>query len=344
MMQSKFTADRLTLPNSCEQLFQEFYQKGWTDGLPILPPTEEAVQKMVAFTGRDPQEVIASIPPKWCQATIELISINAVMAGCLPEYMPVIITAIQAMTEEKFNLTFVQASTHPCCPLVIVNGPISKKLLINSGSGAFGSFYRSNGTIGRAIRLILLNIGGAIPGETDMATQGQPSQFSFCIAENEDKNPWTPLHVEKGFQSSDNTVTVVAAENPQNINDHSSTTGADLLTTIAGSVTSLAANNVLGQGGNPILALSPEHASTLAKDGISKDDIRSYLFDHARIPVSRFPQGIRKRFFSQLADNDTVSIVKQKNDLIIIVLGGPGKHSSYLPTNSGNWSVTKVIP
>jgi hypothetical protein len=176
-----------------------------------------------------------------------------------------------------------------------------------------------------------------------MATQGQPSQFSFCIAENEEKNPWEPLHVEKGFLVTDSTVTVVAAENPHNINDHCSTTAEDLLYLIAGSVTNIGSNNMQSQGGNPILALSPEHAATLAKDGFSKDDIRSYIFDHARVPVSRFPQGIRKRWLSQLTENDTVSIVKQKKDLIIIVLGGPGKHSSYLPTSSGLWAVTKLI-
>jgi hypothetical protein len=342
-MSLKFISDRLNLPDSGELIFQAFYERGWTDGLPIIAPTEEAVEKMVAFTGRDPQEVIANIPPRWGTATVEYIAINAVMAGCLPEYMPIIITAIQAMSEDKFNLVFVQASTHPVAPLVIINGPIANKLHINSGHGAFGSYYRSNGTIGRAIRLILLNIGGAIPGQTDMATQGQPSQFSFCIAENEEKNPWQPLHVEKGFKSTDDTVTVVAAENPHNINDHSSITAEDLLSTIAGSMTNIGSNNMQSQGGNPILALSPEHAATIARDGYSKDDIRSYVFNNARVPISKFAEGIRKRWHSGLSENATVSIVKDKKDLIILVVGGAGKHSSYLPSSSGNWAVTKII-
>jgi hypothetical protein len=340
---SKLISDRLVLPDSPEEIFQEYSKRGWTDGLPIIPPTEESVERMVAFTGRDTQEVIACLPPTWGAATVEFIAINAVMAGCIPEYMPVIITAIQAMAEEKFNLLFVQATTHPCAPLVIVNGPITKKLLINSGSGAFGSYYRANGTIGRAIRLILLNIGGAIPGETDMATQGQPSQFSFCIAENEEKNPWSPLHVEMGFQTSDSTVTVVAAENPHNINDHSSTSAEGLLYTISGSVTSTGSNNIQGQGGNPIIALCPEHAATFARDGYSKDEIKDAVFKNARIPVGKFAEGIRKRFYNNVSLDETVSIVKDKKDLIIIVVGGPGKHSSYLPTSSGNWAVTKLI-
>jgi hypothetical protein len=343
-MQSKLISERLVVADSAEQIFEEYLKKGWTDGLPIIPPYEESVEKMIAFSGRDPQEVIASLPPKWGAATVEYIAINAVMAGCLPEYMPVIITAIQAMSEEKFNLMFVQASTHPCCPLVIVNGPIAQKLRINSGSGAFGSYHRSNGTIGRAIRLILLNVGGAIPGESDMATQGQPSQFSFCIAENEEKNPWSPLHVEKGFQAADSTVTVVAAENPHNVNDHSSTSAKDLLVTIAGSLINIGSNNMQSQGGNPILALSPEHAATLARDGYLKDDIRNYIFEHSRVFLRQFPEGLRKLWHKGRSENDTVSIVKDKKDLIILVVGGPGKHSSYLPTSSGNWAITKLIP
>jgi len=241
-MVSRLTSKKLLIPagpDFGEKVYKEFLDRGWTDGLPVIPPTEEAVDRAVTFTGRNPQDVVASIPPRWGEATVEKIAINAVMAGCLPEYLPVIMAAIEAMAEARFNLFFVQTTTHPCAPLLIVNGPIAKNLGINCHSGAFGPYYRSNATIGRAIRLILLNIGGAIPGTGDMATQGQPCKYSFCIAENEAENPWEPLHVERGFKASVNTVTVVAAENPHNIGEHCANNAEDLLTTIVGTMTGL---------------------------------------------------------------------------------------------------------
>ena len=334
---------RIIITDSAEMIYQTFLDNGWTDGLPFIPPTEEAVAKMLTQISRDPREVVAVIPPKWGEATIEKIAINAVMAGCLPEYMPVIIAALKAMAEPRFNLSFVQPTTHPCAPLVIVNGPVAKELKINSRSGTFGPGFRSNATIGRAIRLILLNIGGAIPGDTDMSTQGQPSKFSFCIAENEDENPWQPLHVEKGYDISQSTVTVVAAENPRNINDHSSTNAVDMLSTFAGNLNAMSTNNMLGQGGNPILALAPEHAATIAREGYSKDDIKDYMFKNATLQVGRYPLSTRQRFFPNKSEDDNISLVAKKEDLIIIVVGGPGKHSSYLPSSAGNWSVTKPI-
>jgi hypothetical protein len=343
VMVSELISERLILPDSAEQVYQEYLKRGWTDGLPIIPPTEEAVERMIVFSGGDAQRVIATIPPFWGVATVEKIAINAIMAGCLPEYMPVITAAVEAMADEQFNLLFSQATTHPCVPLLIVNGPIGKKLNINSGSGAFGSYFRSNGTIGRAIRLILLNIGGAIPGESDMATQGQPSQFSFCIAENEERSPWEPLHVERGFDASASTVTVVAAENPHNMNDSSDTSAKDLLTTLAGCMTSIGSNNFLGQGGNPVVALSPEHAETIAREGYSKADVKAFIFENARVPLSKLTAAYRKRFFGHLREDVHVPIVKDKTDLMVIVVGGPGKHSSYLPSSSGTWAVTKLI-
>ncbi len=141
-MAEELISERMTLPDSAEQVYEEYLKRGWTDGLPILPPTEEAVEKMILSCGRDPRQVVASIPPLWGEATVEKIAINAVMAGCLPEYLPVIVAAVEAMADESFNLTFSQATTHPCCPLLIVNGPLAQTLSINGASGAFGSYHR----------------------------------------------------------------------------------------------------------------------------------------------------------------------------------------------------------
>ena len=245
--------------------------------------------KMLAYTGRDPKEVFAILPPRWGEATVEKMAVNAVMAGCLPQYFPVVLAAVSAMAEEAFNLYAVQATTHPCSPLILVNGPLAKELNINGRYNALGQGWRANATIGRAVRLILLNIGGGEPGVLDRATVGQPGKYSYCLAENEAENPWTPLHVEKGFSKEDSTVTVFAAEAPHNINDHRSTTAKDILKTIAHSIAIPGCNNAL-TAGEFLLLLGPEHAATIAGDGFSKEDVKKFLYEEARVPVDHFPE------------------------------------------------------
>ncbi|MBI2908357.1 MAG: hypothetical protein HYX92_11975 [Chloroflexi bacterium] len=177
------------------------YEQGWTDGLPVVVPTPDRVEAMLAGTRRRPEDLIGLIPPAMGKATVEKMAINAVMAGCLPSYLPVVIAALEAMVAPEFVLARVQATTNPVAPLAVVNGPIRQKLDINCGHNALGQGRQSNATIGRAIRLILSNIGGAIPGVTDMATLGQPAKYTFCLGENEEALPttWPPLHVEKGL-------------------------------------------------------------------------------------------------------------------------------------------------
>ena len=283
-MNRKFASAKVTVDDSMEAVNRLFIDKGWSDGLPVIPPTEPAVEKMLTGTKRNSAEVLAKVPPAWGEATIEKVAINAVMAGCLPEYLPVIITAIEAMCDEGFRLGEIQPTTHPVAPLIIVNGPIAKKLNINSKSGAFGPGWRANATIGRAIRLILLNIGGAFPGKLDLATQGQPSKYTYCIAENEEDSPWEPLHVERGFDASTSTVTIVAAENPHNINEHIGINGEEILTSICHAVMNTGANNALFQDGTPVIAFCPEHAAAVAAAGFSKNDVRNYIYENSKMP------------------------------------------------------------
>jgi len=341
-MNLKFTSEKLKVEDSLESINDLFNEKGWSDGLPIIPPTEQAVEKMVLGIKGAPSDVVANIPPCWGEATIEKIAINAVMAGCLPEYMPLIVTALQAMAEERFRLAEIQPTTHPVAPLIIVNGPIADKLLINSKSGAFGPCWRANATIGRAIRLILLNIGGAVPGKLDLSTQGQPSKYTYCIAENESDSPWEPLHVEKGFNAKTSTITVVAAENPHNINDTVAVTGEEMLISLCNAVMTTGSNNVLFQEGSPVIALCPEHARTIAADGFSKNDVRSYIYEKGRIPLNRFYKRAIEKHFPDWSENELVPLTAHKEDLIIIVVGGPGKHSAYLPAFLPP-SITKAI-
>jgi hypothetical protein len=288
--------------------------------------------------------VVGNIPPSWGQATVEKVAINAVMAGCRPEFMPVVITSLEAMMSERFNLYGLQATTHPAAPMVIVSGPLAQTLGVHGGYGAFGPGWRSNATIGRAIRLILLNIGGGRPGIGDMATQAQPSKYTYCVAENEEATPWEPFRVSEGFEQSDSIVTVAAVENPHNINDHGSFAGEQILTTIAGAMTNGGANNLYMGGTHTFLFLCPEHAQQIAADGYRRSDIQQFLFEKARTPVNLLGSGqlqyMRQRHranprYKELGMDDpdlkAIPMMTRPEDLKIVVLGGAGKHSSWTP-------------
>ena len=257
-----------------EDLIEACYENGWTDGLPVVPPTPERVERMLSRTDRDPDELIAAVPPKWGRATVEKVAINAVMAGCKPAYLPLILTAVEAMTNEQFNLHGVQVTTSHVGPMLIVNGPIRKQLEINDGFNLFGQGRRANATIGRALRLVCTNIGGALPGELDRAAFGHAGKYTCCIAEKEEVSPWDAMHVDRGFQADDSTVTVFAAAGPQTVNDHGSNTAEGILNTIS--------QNIAAPGnssGETLLVIGVEHAKTISEDGFSKADVRRYIAD-----------------------------------------------------------------
>lgn len=339
---------RIKVENSPAELQGELYERGWTDGLPVVPPTEELVRWMLSGSSRDPQEVIAVLPPKMGQATMEKLAINAVMAGCLPDYLPVLVAAVVAVAEEKFNLLAVQATTHPCGVLMVVNGPASRKLQINSGGNAFGPGVRANATLSRALNLVLLNVGGSMPGQIDKSTQGSPGKYTYCVAENEPASPWEPFHVEKGYSSEDSTVTVFAAESPHNINDHDSTTGEGILKTISATMPTAGNNNLQFYSGEPIVMLSPEHAATIAGDGLTKEQVKEYLYEHARLRREALSEAhieYRRKSperYGQFMDSDLLPAARRQ-DIIIMVVGGPGKHSCFIPTFGLNNCVTKKI-
>jgi hypothetical protein len=342
---ARIEAARVNLPSDLDELNEFYYQQGWTDGLPIVPPTEERVSRMLEEAGREPDETLGFLPPGGNETTVGHVAINAVMAGCLPGCMPLLITVVEALLEERFNLQWIQATTHPAAPLVIVNGPVRERLGMNWGSGLFGPSNRANATIGRAVRLMLLNLGGARPGVLDLSTHGQPSKYSFCIAENEAMNPWMPLHVERGFPSSSSTVTVCGMENPHNINDYKAENGIDLLTTIVGTIATQGNNNILYQTGETLLALSPEHASILAGSGYSKQQVKEYLYEKARLPKSSFSKPHQREQFGRYAEVDDVRLAQSPDDFIVVVTGGPGRHSMYCPGFAMyTRSVTKEIP
>ena len=333
-----------------------FYEKGWTDGLPVIPPTEEKVEAMLRAVERDPGEVVGLVAPRFGKATLEKIAVNAVMAGCLPAYFPVVVAAVEAATDEAFNLNGIQATTHVSAPLLIVNGPVRRALDINGGPNCFGQGWRANATIGRALRLVLINIGGGYPGRTDKACLGHPGKYSYCVAENEEASPWEPLHVERGLAAGDSAVTVFGCEAPHSVTDHVSGTGRGILATVADTMATRGNNNMY-RAGEMAVVIGPEHAETLRAEGWSKADVRQFLFDTARRPLRDLRDGGEfygdktfdlywPRWVDRADDDARIPVVRGPQDLIVFVAGGSvGRFSAVLPGWGalGSRSLTKKV-
>jgi hypothetical protein len=329
-----------------------FRDKGWSDGLPLVPPTAARVERVLAYCDRPWDEPIGKMAPRYGEATPLRLAANAVMAGCRPEYFPLLLLTVEALCDEAFNLYGIQATTHPVAPLVIVNGPVVAELGINAGHNAFGPGAQANASIGRAIRLALVNIGGAIPGLGDMSTFGSPTKYTYCVAENEAASPWEPLHVERGFPREASTVTVVGAEGPHNVNDHESHTAEGICTTIAGTLATTGNNDVYYDA-EPLIVFGPEHASTVAAEGWSKADVRRFIHMQAQIALGRFSkENIERRFrvaplfegrYAQAGYEALVPMVRRPESLMIAVIGGAGKHSAVIPTFGATRAVTRAL-
>ncbi len=307
--------------------------QGWSDGMPLLAPTESAVAQFVE-TCRGDNEPFPPMPPRRVIPTLDSIAANAVMAGCKAEYFPVVVSTVRALLNPDYNLHGTLATTHPCAPGVILNGPIRTQLDINCGSNCFGQGRRANATIGRAVQLTLLNVGGAKPGEMDRSTQGSPAKYAFCFGENEEESPWEPYHVRRGFDATDSVVTVLPCEPPHNINDHASTTGEGILQTIAGTISQTGANVIYGTAPYTI-ALGPEHAQTIYRDGFSIADMQEKLYHASAVHISRVSQENRTNYEQDREQdpvNDHYYLTRSPEDIQILVAGGPGKHSAYIPT------------
>jgi hypothetical protein len=303
---------------------------------------------MLRHTRRSPQETVAMLAPAFGAATVEAIAINAVLAGCDPEYLPVLIAAVEAAATEEFNLQGVQSTTNPAAVWVIVNGPIAKRLGLNAGQNCLGEGVWANATIGRALRLVLRNIGGALPGEMDRATQGQPGKYTFCCAENEDENPWEPLHVERGFARERSTVTVVGAEGTMNMCTLAKSAD-DLIRVIAGTMRHPPSNEYV-HGSEPWLVLAPEHAEILCEAGLSKSDVKRRLWEESKMPAGVMAaedlgrtQASRTAELGPIGPGTLLTISRRPDDIRIIVAGGPGTHSVYIPCFGNTRSVTREV-
>jgi hypothetical protein len=323
-------ADAVEVEDSLEAALEIFERNQWTDGLPIVPPTEKRVLAMLDVVKRDPQEGLGILAPSGAEATVELAAINAVMAGCKPAYFPVVVAAIEAIADPAFNLGAIQGTNNPATTMIIVNGPIAKELEINSAGNCFGQGWRTNLTIGRALRLVCQNIGGGQPQVTDLAVHGQPGKIAFCFAENESESRWEPLHVERGYAADQSTVTVVGAVCVVNIIDGFSMTPEGLLTTFAHSM-DYAGQTRLGRGGELMLVLCPYHAQLLADAGWSKNDAKRWLHENARIGFNRLAPG-KVEDLSAMGFSNYVPLSYAPEAFVFVVAGGPGTHAAYIPT------------
>ena len=344
-----------------EDVIEDLFARGLTDGLPVVPPTEERVQRMLAAVDRDPHEVLGAVGPNYGPASVEKVAINAVMAGCHPSYFPVVVAAVEAICEEQFALHAINVTTFSATPLTIINGPIRREIGVNCGHNALGHGFRANATIGRAIRLIILNIGGAKPQEICKATLGHPAQFTFCVGEDEEESPWEPLHVERGFRPDQSTVTLFGGHSPFQINDHASRTAEQLALSLGWTMASVWNHKNFPVFSDTVLILGPEHAKTFAQDGWSKSDLRQFLFEKIRRPFRELKPGVNggegagvsmlKGVNAQTEPptDDTLYPKFPKLDSILILVAGgtAGRFSAAVPGlargGAGSTITTKAI-
>jgi hypothetical protein len=342
-----------------EQAVETFFEKGWSDGLPVVLPTRKLVEAMIAAGGRDRNESLGTIGPKNNEATVEMLAINAVMGGYKPEYFPIVLAAVEAMLAPEHNLTGVIQTTHMCSPLVIVNGPIARELKFNSRDGVFGNGYRANASVGRAVRLAIWNIGGAVPWATDMSTMSNPTEYTFCIAEEEEDNPWEPLHVERGCAPGTNAVTVFACEGPHSVDALGSP--GEMLHVIGDAMRTLGNNNT-HYAGQTLVVLNPRQAEEFAKAGWSKQDVRQHLWENARRTAAELKacgfhgEEMRRSLIEQkrvLARYDydgapadiSIPVTDRPEDIHIVVAGGRTYFAAVLPGWGayGGYAVTRPV-
>jgi hypothetical protein len=341
------SAQRLSIPADAAALFHFFYEQGWTDGLPVLAPEVDAVERMIAAGGAQRDASLGKLPPLNGLATVEKIAANAVMAGCLPEYFPLVLAATRGLVAPGFNLDGVQTTTGNVAPVTVVNGPCRARLQINSGANVLGQGWRANATIGRALRLIMTNIGGARPGAFDKSTMGQPAKFTFCFGENEEESPWAPLHVERGMAANIDAVSVTGCSGVYSAVDMASQSSKGLLKTFALTMMGGLASGVTST--EVLWAICPEHAALLARDGYSKATLREKLFELARVPLDQIADEnvelLSKRrpsWFKNGAPRE-IGVVDRPEDIWLVVAGGAGAKSAYLPGRTGTKLQTVAV-
>ena len=324
---------------------EDLHNRNMTDGLPVIIPTPARVSKMVLASGQDADMVLGAMGPANGMATLEKVAVAAVMAGCLPDYMPLVLGAVKAVIDPRFDLTEMQATTHCTAPLIIVNGPARHTCgPVSSSYGALGPGHRANASIGRALRLAMINIGGGRPGTSDMALLGHPGKFSYCLAENEEVSPFPPMHVDLGFDSQDSVVTVIGAEAPHSVlfsGDGDDPNQYELLLEIlAIGLANAGTNNAILTGGMATIVLNPEHASVLHKAGLSRQDIASEIYQRCEMDgaeANRLCAGFARKTLKPR------QAFTGPDQLLILMSGGSGLYSMVMPSWSAGANKNSAI-
>jgi len=323
---------------------EEMFERGWTDGLPVIPPTAERVEAMLG--GRDGGESLGPVPPAMGEATLARVAACAVLAGCRPAYFPVVAAAARAVLDPAFNLHGQAVTTQPAGQLVVVNGPVREAIGLNSGMGALGPGFRANLTIGRAVRLLVSLTGGAMPGAMDRATLGHMGKLGFCIAEDEEVSPWEPLHVERGFEPGQSVVTVIGSDAPLSISDHRSRTPEDLAYILAWAAASSWSTNWWPLADPSVFVICPEHVEMFRGAGWTKQRLRQFMFDVVRKPAGQLRRGETTPVVHAAAPDALVPKWTSPEAIVLLVAGGEaGRYSAVLGpcTGMGSQIVSREV-
>jgi len=336
-------AAAMSAPDGTDDL-EEMFERGWTDGLPVIPPTAERVEAMLG--GRDADESLGLVPPAMGEATLARVAACAVLAGCRPAYFPVVAAAARAALDPAFNLHGQAVTTQPAGQLIVVNGPVREAIGLNSGMGALGPGFRANLTIGRAVRLLVSLTGGAMPGAMDRATLGQMGKLGFCVAEDEEGSPWEPLHVERGFAAGQSVVTVIGSDAPQSISDHRSRTPEDLAYVLAWAAASAWSTNWWPLEEPSVFVICPEHAEMFRGAGWTKQRLRRFMFDAVHKPAGELRRGETTPAVHAAAPDAVVPKWAAPEAIVLLVAGGEaGRYSAVLGpcTGMGSQIVSREV-
>jgi hypothetical protein len=339
-------SERISLPDDPWALYELAELQGWGDGLPVLPPTEARVQAMLEATSLPPAHVVGLVEPRRAEATIEKIAINAVLAGCPPAAFPAVIAAVEAVTQPEFNLYAINTTTCCATPALMLNGPARHALGIECGYSCLGQNGRANATIGRALRLVMRNVGGSLPGAVSKSCFGQPGRISLCFGEWEERSPWEPFHVRRGFPRDANVLTATCATGTQDIADVFAESGEELVWVLAHGIDWIGNNKVLvpQDKGDMLLLLCPDFAYKIARDGFGVTDVQRMLYEWTRTPIDRWPKTywpkLERRGYVE--SDGTVPLAARPDQFLIAVAGGEsGHHAVYFCTFGLTWTVSR---
>lgn len=346
-MRGTLVSESHPVPADVETFLDFAERQGWADGLPLIPPTAERVQAALDYVAEAPETVVGIVEPRRGEATVEKIAVNAVMAGCKPEYLPLVVAAVRAVCEPRFNLYALNTTTCCATPALMVNGPARHALGIECGYSCLGQNGRANATIGRALRLVMRNVGGAIPGGVSKSVFGQPGRISLCFGEWEEKSPWEPFHVRRGFGRDESVVTAHCATGTQDIADIWAETGEELIWVLAHSIDWIGNNKVLvpQKDGEMLLLLCPDFAYKIARDGLSIPDVQRLLYAYTLTPIERWHRNHWKKLEERgYVEDGKVPLCASPAQFLIAVAGGEsGHHALNFCTFGLTWSVSQAF-